>query len=605
MDRKAKYHALYWLIAIFCSFTIQAIGAFHTRSYAISFSDFQDALQAGELAVFRLSGSNTIQAIFKEPDEDGRKEFTTTRVDPEIARDLHVRFYGTVEGTPLRDLFLWLVPSTLAVGGWVFWYRHFVDERVFGGLMSIGRSKAKVHVEADTKVRFDDLGGTEEAKDQLREMVAFLKDTVGFGRLGGRAPKGLLLVGPPGTGKTLLARATAGEAGVPLVSIRGCELVEIFAGYRTARLRDLFEQARRHAPAILFIDELDAIGRASTTLPAGRGLNDKEQWPAQLLVELDAFDTSGGMVLLAATNRPEILDPALLRAGRLDQVIVDRPEKVGRRRILDLHCRAIRISPEVDLDAVAGLTPGFSGADLAGLVNQAALLATRRGADAVTAADFTEAIERAIAGPARKSRLLNSHERDIVTYHAMGHALLALSLPGSGTIHKMSIIPRGNTSMGYSIQQTTEDRLVMTRQELENQMTILLGGRAAEHIVFGELSTSAADDLQKVTEIARSIATRYGMTAELGQATYDQETRGDPTALTAACSERGCSEETAREIDLVIKSVIDRAFCRAVELLKAQRQTLEEGARLLAEHETLQAADLSTLRQGNSSQSEI
>jgi cell division protease FtsH len=479
----------------------------------------------------------------------------------------------------------------------MFLYRRFANQRGFGGLMSIGRSKAKVFVETDTKTGFKDVAGVDEAKDELREVVSYLQDPARYGRLGGRVPKGVLLVGPPGTGKTLLARAVAGEASVPFFSINGSEFVEMFVGVGAARVRDLFVQARQRAPAIIFIDELDALGRARGAYPGAGGHDEKEQTLNQLLVELDGFDSHIGLILLAATNRPEILDPALLRAGRFDrQVLVDRPDKKGRIEILEVHVGKIRVAPDLELETIASLTPGFTGADLANLVNEAALLATRRDGDTVTLADFTAAVERIVAGLEKRNRLLNPHEREVVAYHEMGHALVALSLPGSDTVHKVSIIPRGIGALGYTIQRPTEDRFLMTRQELENKMAVLLGGRAAEHIVFAELSTGAADDLQKVSDIARSIVTRYGMTSELGQVAYEREHRtylGGPTA--SPWSERSYSEETAREIDTVVKTLVERAFRRTVDLLKQEHDSLERGARLLLMHETLDELDLKSL----------
>ncbi|HEY8874738.1 MAG TPA: ATP-dependent zinc metalloprotease FtsH, partial [Stellaceae bacterium] len=401
-------------------------------------------------------------------------------------------------------------------------------------------------------------------------------------------------------GKTLLARAVAGEANVPFFSINGSEFVEMFVGVGAARVRDLFEQAHQKAPCIIFIDELDALGRARGASPYGGGHDEKEQTLNQLLSELDGFDTRAGMILLAATNRPEILDPALLRAGRFDrQVLVDRPDKVGRVQILEVHSRKVHMAQGVDLETVAALTPGFTGADLANLVNEAALLATRRGAEDVTLSDFTAAMERIVAGLEKKNRLLNPHEREVVAHHEMGHALVALSLPGTDKVHKVSIIPRGIGSLGYTIQRPTEDRYLMTRRELENKMAVLLGGRAAEHIVFGELSTGASDDLVKVSDIARSIVTRYGMTEELGQVVYEKSPQsflgGQPQQM--PYYERSYSEATAREIDAAVKAIVDEAFRRTVTLLRAQRDTLERGARLLLEHETLDEADLAALRQ--------
>ncbi len=392
--------------------------------------------------------------------------------------------------------------------------------------MQIGKSKAKVYVQSDTGVTFKDVAGVDEAKDELKEIVDFLKDPQGYGRLGGRMPKGVLLVGPPGTGKTLLARAVAGEAGVPFFSISGSEFVEMFVGVGAARVRDLFEQARAKAPAIIFIDELDALGRARGIGPMAGGHDEKEQTLNQLLVELDGFDPSTGLVLLAATNRPEILDPALLRAGRFDrQVLVDRPDRKGRVQILNVHLKKAKLAPDVEPEKIAALTPGFTGADLAHLVNEATLLATRRKAGAVTMEDFNNAVERIVAGLEKRNRLLNPKEREIVAYHEMGHALVAMALPGVDPVHKVTIIPRGIGALGYTIQRPTEDRFLMTLEELENKMAVLLGGRAAEKIVFGHLSTGAADDLAKVTDIARAIVTRYGMSERLGHIALEKDRR--------------------------------------------------------------------------------
>jgi cell division protease FtsH len=602
LNKVTQYHAWYWVAVIVAVMAIQVIFASYTQIAQLPYSEFQDALKAGKIAEVRVSG-NYIQGKFTEPDANRRTDFITTRVAPEIAQELskyNVKFAGAIESTWVRDLLSWVVPIALFAGIWMFMYRRFASQQGFGGLMSVGRSKAKVFVETDTKTTFADVAGVDEAKAELEEIVQFLKDPVRYGRLGGRVPKGVLLVGPPGTGKTLLARAVAGEANVPFFSINGSEFVEMFVGVGAARVRDLFEQAHQKAPCIIFIHELDALGRARGASPYGGGHDEKEQTLNQLLSELDGFDTRAGMILLAATNRPEILDPALLRAGRFDrQVLVDRPDKVGRVQILEVHSRKVHMAQGVDLETVAALTPGFTGADLANLVNEAALLATRRGAEDVTLSDFTAAMERIVAGLEKKNRLLNPHEREVVAHHEMGHALVALSLPGTDKVHKVSIIPRGIGSLGYTIQRPTEDRYLMTRRELENKMAVLLGGRAAEHIVFGELSTGASDDLVKVSDIARSIVTRYGMTEELGQVVYEKSPQsflgGQPQQM--PYYERSYSEATAREIDAAVKAIVDEAFRRTVTLLRAQRDTLERGARLLLDHEILDEADLAALRQ--------
>ncbi len=456
-----------------------------------------------------------------------------------------------------------------------------------GGFLEIGKSKAKVYVEKQTGVTFDDVAGVDEAKEELKEIIEFLKNPKEYGKLGARMPKGVLLVGPPGTGKTLLARAVAGEASVPFFSISGSEFVEMFVGVGAARVRDLFEQARSKAPAIIFIDELDALGRARGAFPIG-GQDEKEQTLNQLLSEMDGFDPGAGLVLLAATNRPEILDPALLRAGRFDrQVLVDRPDKKGRTDILKVHLKRTRLAADVDPDQIAALTPGFSGADLANLVNEAALLATRRGAGTVGPEDFTSAVERIVAGLEKKNRLLNQKEREIVAYHEMGHAIVALSLPGVDPVHKVSIIPRGIGALGYTIQRPTEDRYLMTRGELENKMAVLLGGRAAERLIFEHLSTGAADDLAKATDIARSMVMRYGMHEKLGHVTYQGERPIFLQMPDTMPSAHEYSEETAREIDRAVRDIVGKAFDQAAAILKERRAVLERGAHELLAHETL------------------
>ena len=567
----------------------------------IPYSQFQQLLHDRKIASVGVS-DRFIQGSLKEPLPGGQKQFVTTRVDPEFANDLDkygVSYTGQIESTFLRDLLSWIVPVLLFMGVWWYLGRRFAQSQGFGGgLMSIGKSKAKIYVESDTGVTFDDVAGVDEAKDELREVVDFLKSPRDYGRLGGRMPKGVLLVGPPGTGKTLLAKAVAGEAKVPFFSISGSEFVEMFVGVGAARVRDLFEQAHQKAPAIIFIDELDALGRARGIGPFAGGHDEKEQTLNQLLVELDGFDSRTGLVILAATNRPEILDPALLRAGRFDrQVLVDRPDKKGRVQILQVHMKRIKLAGDVEADKVAALTPGFTGADLANLVNEAALLATRRGADATSMADFGNAVERIVAGLEKRNRLLNPKEREIVAYHEMGHALVALALPGVDPVHKVSIIPRGIGSLGYTIQRPTEDRFLMTREELENKMTVSLGGRAAELIVFGHLSTGAADDLRRVTDIARSMVMRYGMSEKLGNVAYDRDPRSFMTGpdLPQPPHERDYADETAATVDEEVRALVERAFQHAVGLLRERRAVLDRTARRLLETETLEEAELRQL----------
>jgi len=480
MDRQTWFHIGYWIAAILGILVLQYFYAMAQRIEPIPYSQFQQLLQDRKIAELGVS-DRYIQGKLKEPLPDGKSQFVTTRVDPQLADELKkygVTYTGQVESTFLQDLLSWVVPVLIFFGLWTFLARR-MSQGLGGGLMSIGKSKAKVYVESDTGVRFDDVAGVDEAKDELREVVEFLKNPERYSRLGGRMPKGVLLVVPPGTGKTLLAKAVAGEAKVPFFLISGSEFVEMFVGVGAARVRDLFEQARSRAPAIIFIDELDALGRARGIVPYAGGHDEKEQTLNQLLAEMDGFDSSKGLIILAATNRPEILDPALLRAGRFDrQVLVDRPDKRGRVDILRVHLRKAKLAADVDPEKIAALTPGFTGADLANLVNEAALLATRRGADSVTMDDFTNAVERIVAGLEKRNRLLNAKEREIVAYHEMGHAIVAVSLPGTDPIHKVSIIPRGVGALGYTIQRPTEDRFLMTREELENKMAVLLGGRA-------------------------------------------------------------------------------------------------------------------------------
>ena len=600
MDKKVTFNIWYAVAAIFGVILLQNLWMQNQHVEEVPYSDFQQFLRDGKIDNITIT-ENYIRGALKDASESEPRHFVTTRVEPSLATEISkygVTFTGAKESTFFRDLLSWVVPIVVFFALWMFVFRKFAEKQgLGGGFMTVGKSKAKVYMETDTKVTFADVAGVDEAKAELEEIVNFLQDPQKYGRLGGRMPKGVLLVGPPGTGKTLLARAVAGEAGVPFFSMSGSEFVEMFVGVGAARVRDLFEQARAKAPAIIFIDELDALGRARGAFPWGGGHDEKEQTLNQLLAELDGFDPKAGLVLLGATNRPEILDPALLRAGRFDrQVLVDRPDKVGRVQILNVHLKKARLAPGVDPEQIAALTPGFTGADIANLVNEATLLATRRGADAVTLEDFTSAIERIVAGLEKRNRLLNPHERKVVAYHEMGHALVAMSTPGSDAVHKVSIIPRGIGSLGYTIQRPTEDRYLMTRGELENRMAILLGGRAAETLVFDQVSTGAADDLAKVTDIARSMVTRFGMVEKLGQVTFEEAPHsflGVPPP--GFGQQRQYSEETAREIDCALREIVQKAFEAAVGMLQSKRPLLELTANALLEKETLTESDLHSL----------
>jgi cell division protease FtsH len=597
VKRESKFNISYWAAAIIAIVAIQWIASLGQRVATIPYSQFQQLVRENKVAEAGVS-DRFVQGTLKEPLPGGETRFATTRVEPEIAEELDrhgVRYTGRIESTLLRDILALILPIALFFGVWIFVSRRLMGGQ--GGLMQIGKSKAKVYVESDTGVTFADVAGVDEAKDELREIVDFLKDPDRYGRLGGRMPKGVLLVGPPGTGKTLLAKAVAGEAKVPFFSISGAEFVEMFVGVGAARVRDLFEQARGKAPAIIFIDELDALGRArGVGGPYAGGHSEAEQTLNQLLVEMDGFDARSGLIILAATNRPEILDSALLRAGRFDrQVLVDRPDKPGRISILGVHLRKVKLAPDVDAEKVAALTPGFTGADLANLANEAALRATRRGAEAVSMDDFNNAVERIVAGLEKRNRLLNPREREIVAYHEMGHVLVALGLPGADPVHKVSIIPRGIGALGYTIQRPTEDRFLMTREELERKMMVLLGGRAAELIAFGHLSTGAADDLQRVTDIARSMVARYGMSERLGSVAYDRDSRSflsGPNAAPMGPRERDYGEETGDAIDKEVRGIVDAVLERTLGLLGERRDALERSARRLLEKETLDEAEL-------------
>ncbi|PUE10936.1 cell division protein FtsH [Limnohabitans sp. T6-5] len=564
----------------------------------VPYSQFEQALSEGRIQEVTVS-DKTLTGQLKEA-INGKTRWVTIRIEPDLATRLDrfkVPYSRVIETTWLRDVLNLILPSLVFFGLWFFLIRRLVGQQGAGSFLNIGKSKAKVYVMQVTGVSFADVAGVDEAKQELMEVVDFLKHPQDYGRLGAHIPKGVLLVGPPGTGKTLLAKAVAGEAGVPFFSMSGSEFVEMFVGVGAARVRDLFEQARLKAPAIIFIDELDALGRARGAFPGLGGHDEKEQTLNQLLAEMDGFDTSSGVIILAATNRPEILDPALLRAGRFDrQVLVDKPDKKGRLDILKVHAQKISLDAQLSLEAVAAITPGFSGADLANLVNEAAIVATRRKANSVTLADFTAAVERIVAGLEKRNRVLNPHERLTVAHHEMGHVLVALALPDSDTVHKVSIIARGIGSLGYTIQRPTEDRYLMTREELERKICVLLGGRAAEKLMLGHLSTGAADDLAKATQIAREMVTRFGMDDDLGCVSHDSnraispgmpEVFGNPPTPV--------SEATLQRMDAAIDRLMTSGLQRAEDILSRNRDLLARCSQELLQQETLDAEALKVL----------
>jgi cell division protease FtsH len=592
--RKTNFTIWYFVIAFVIILLIQNYFVTKKTEDVIPYSEFKQSLKTGKIKDLTI----TQESVSGEREtEKGVRRFQAVRVeDSDLVKELEtyqVTYTGKVDSKWLTNILSWIIPLVFFFFIWRILFSRIGPET---SVMSFGKSRAKIYAEKEKKVTFSDVAGIDEAKEELEEVVEFLKTPGKFQRLGGKIPKGVLLVGMPGTGKTLLARAVAGEANVPFFSISGSDFVEMFVGVGAARVRDLFAQAQNHAPCIIFIDELDALGKARGGNPLGRH-DEQEQTLNQLLAEMDGFAPNTGVIIMAATNRPEILDSALLRPGRFDRhVLVDRPDIVGREEILKIHTRNIKLSPETDLRVIASRTPGFVGADLANIVNEAALLAARKNKEAVEMADIEEAIDRVVAGLEKKRRLMSKKEKEIVAFHESGHAIVASLLPNSDPVHRISIIPRGISALGYTLQLPTEDRYLMTKSELLNRLAVLLGGRVAEEIVFGEISTGAHNDLQRATDIATSMVKEYGMSERLGYVTFEKEKKPFfiPSSLV---SSREYSEDTAKQIDEEVKKIVDEAYHRVKEILTATRDKLEELARLLLEKEVVEEGDLKKILQ--------
>ncbi len=592
--KKTHFTIWYFVIAFLIILFIQNYFVMKKTEDVISYSEFKEALRANKIKDITI----TPETISGEREtEKGPRKFQTVRVeDSDLVKELEtskIKYTGKVESKWLMNILSWIIPLVFFFFIWRILFSRIGPET---SVMSFGKSRAKIFAEKDKKVTFADVAGIDEAKEELKEVVEFLKTPGKFQRLGGRIPKGVLLVGMPGTGKTLLAKAVAGEANVPFFSISGSDFVEMFVGVGAARVRDLFAQAQNHAPCIIFIDELDALGKARGVNPLGRH-DEQEQTLNQLLAEMDGFESNTGVIIMAATNRPEILDPALLRPGRFDRhVLVDRPDIIGREEILKIHTRNVKLSPDVDLRVIASRTPGFVGADLANIVNEAALLAARKNKEGVEMSDIEEAIDRVVAGLEKKRRLMSKKEKEIVAFHESGHAIAATLLPNADPVRRISIIPRGISALGYTLQLPTEDRYLMTKSELLDRLAVLLGGRVAEEIVFGEISTGAHNDLQRATDIATSMVKEFGMSERLGYVTFEKEKKPlfIPSSLTSG---REYSEDTAKQIDEEVKKIIDEAHQKVKEILTSKKDRLEELARFLMEKEVVEEEDLKRILQ--------
>jgi len=593
VEKRYKFSLWYVLIGIWVVLIAQSYISSMFVVETIPYSNFLNLVKTNKVTEISVTQNEIHGKLIGNAGKE--QKFKTVRVDPEISDMLanyKVTFKGEEQSAMVQGVLSWVVPLVLFVGIW-----FFIVTRMSGnqpGFMSLGKNKAKIYMDDELNIKFDDVAGVEEAKQELVEIIDFLKNSSKFVEVGGRIPKGVLLVGPPGTGKTMLAKAVAGESGVPFFSMSGSDFVEMFVGLGASRVRDLFTQAKQKAPCIIFIDELDALGKARGLGNTG-GHDEREQTLNQLLTEMDGFDAKVGVILMAATNRPEILDPALLRPGRFDRhVLVDRPDKAGRKAILEVHLKSIKADETVDAEKIAGMTPGMVGADLANLVNESALLTVRHGRQTVGMPEFEEAIERVVAGLEKKNRVINVKEREIVAHHEMGHAIVALSLPGTDPVHKISIIPRGVAALGYTMQVPTQDRFLLSRSELLNRIASFLGGRAAEEIIFGDISTGAHNDLSRATDIAKSMVREYGMSEKLGQIYLAPDKRAQ-FIDTGVNEPHDYSEETAREVDDEIRQIIQDQYEIALNILSNKKDLLVKGSQLLLDKEKIDREELEGL----------
>jgi cell division protease FtsH len=598
LEKHHKFSIWYVLLGVWIVLIIHNLLFSALSIKTIPYSEFLTLLKENKIAELAVS-ENQIQGRMVT-DNASRGEspgtlFKTVRVDPaltEMLNEYNIEYKGEIESTFFRDLLSWVIPIFVFVGIWFYLIKRIQSQQP--GFMMLGKKEAKIYMQDELEVTFDDVAGVDESKQELVEVIDFLKEPEKFTVLGGKIPRGILLVGPPGTGKTLLAKAVAGESRVPFFSLSGSEFVEMFVGLGAARVRDLFTQAKQKAPCIIFIDELDALGKARGVGSFG-GHDEREQTLNQLLVEMDGFDPQVGVILMAATNRPEILDPALLRPGRFDrQILVDRPDKNGREAILNVHLKNIKAEAGLDVERIASMTSGMVGADLANLVNEAALLAVRRNKKTVTMKEFEESVERVVAGLEKKNRLINPKEKQTIAYHELGHAIVALSLPGTDPVHKISIIPRGIAALGYTMQVPTEDRFLMTRSELMNKIASLLGGRAAEDIVFEDISTGAHNDLSRATDIAKTMIKQYGMSKVLGQVyfAHDRQSQFLPPGMEPPVE---YSQATAELIDKEIKDIIDQQYGRALEILRRNRKVLDQASEILLAREKIDGDELKAI----------